>query len=130
MASCAAVPWERSGAANRLATTRPPRRVTRAASRSASRGSPANWNALTPTTASNAASGNDSDFMSPSRRSAPGSRRRATPSRPGLTSSPLTSAPRSAASTSVSPAPQPTSSTEVPGPTPAASSTAENSGRL
>ena len=35
MASWASVPWDRSGAANRLATTRPPGRVTRAASGSA-----------------------------------------------------------------------------------------------
>ena len=59
-----------------------------------------------------------------------GSRSRAMPSRPGLMSRPLGVAPRWAASTSVSPDPQPTSSTRVPGPTPAASSTASNSGRL
>ena len=37
MASCTTVPWERSGAANRLATTRPSGRTTRAASPSARR---------------------------------------------------------------------------------------------
>src|SRR6202021_1099912 len=60
-------PWERSGAANKLATTRPPGRVTRAASRSAFLGSPANWNALTPVTASNAASPKGRNSMSPRR---------------------------------------------------------------
>ena len=95
MASWATVPWERSGAANRLATTRPPGRVTRAASRSARRGSPANWNALTPVTASKAPSPNGSDSMSASRRSACGSRSRAMSSRPGLMSTPLGTAPRS-----------------------------------
>src|SRR6266566_7321556 len=130
MASCTTVPCERSGAANRLATTRPFGRATRAASRSARGGSPANWNALTPTTASKAASLKGKDSMSPSRRSASGSRPRAMPSRPGLMSRPLDVAPRWAARTSVSPDPQPTSSTRVPRPTPAASSTASNSGRL
>src|SRR3954447_2338512 len=128
MASCAAVPCERSGAANRLSTTTP--RVTRAASRSARTGSPANWNALTPITASNASSSNGSDSMSPSHRSPSGRRSRATPSSPGLMSRPLTMAPRRCASSSARPDPQPTSSSRVPRPTPAASSTASNSGRL
>ena len=65
MASWATVPSDRSGAANRLATSLPPGRRTLAASDSARRGSPANWNALTPVTTSKAASPNGSDSMSP-----------------------------------------------------------------
>ena len=68
----------------------------------------------TPSTASNAASSNGRNSMSPSRRSAPGSRSRAMPSRPGLMSRPLGTAPRWAARTSASPEPQPTSSTRLP----------------
>jgi acetyl esterase/lipase len=41
----------RPGSANVLAATMPPGRQTRAASRRASRGPPANWNAFTPVTA-------------------------------------------------------------------------------
>ena len=48
----------------------------------------------TPTTASNAASPNGRPSMSPSRRSAAGSRSRARPTRPGLMSRPLGVAPR------------------------------------
>src|SRR6185312_16863773 len=130
MASCATVSWDRSGAANRLATRRPPGRRTRAASDNARHGSPANWKALTPVTASKEASANGSDSMSDSRRSASGSRSRAMPSRPGLMSRPTGIAPRPTARTRVRPDPQPTSSRRVPGPAPAASRTASNSGRL
>ena len=66
MASCArpcpgTVPAPRTGWPTHAASRA---RVTRAASRSARRGSPANWKALTPVTASKAASPNGSDSMS------------------------------------------------------------------
>ena len=130
MASCTTVDSARSGPANVLAATMPPGWQTRPASRSAASGSPANWKAFTPVMAPKKSLGKGSSCRSPSHSSAVGTRAAATVSRPGLTSRPVTVAPRARASSSSRPLPQPASSSRVPAVTEVASSTASNSGRV
>src|SRR5438270_7515153 len=96
--------------------------ATRLASASATAGRAAYWNELNPVTTSKLAASYGRSSSSPSSSGAPGTRARAWASRPSLASSPVTSAPRSAASRRNMPAPQPASSSRVLGPTFSASS--------
>jgi hypothetical protein len=97
-------------------TTCPPGLTTRLAACKARTGSAAYWNELKPVTTSKRSSGYGSASMSPSWKSALGSRSRAIASSSGVTSKPETAAPRAAARVQARPAPQPTSSRAVPGP--------------
>jgi hypothetical protein len=78
--------------------TRPPLRVTRAASANAATKSAANWKALKPVTTSKLRSLHGSCSIGPTRRSASGSRRLAITTMPLAASMPLTGAASAAAS--------------------------------
>jgi len=120
----------RSGVAQVMMTTGAPGRATRRASSSARRGVAAYWNELKPTMASEASSSYGSVSRSPRTKSPLGTRSAAISSSSGVASTPLTMAPRSAASRAASPAPQPRSSSSVPCLTASRSSTAVYTGSI
>ena len=108
--------------------TEPPGRTTRAASARAATKSAANWSALTAVATSKRSSSHGNSSIGPTRRSAPGTRRRAISIMPSAASMPATSEPRAAASAHSSPLPQPTSSTRMPGPIPVTSASTSRAG--
>ena len=114
---------QRSGAPQVTIPIAAPGLATRRSSRTAATGSAANWTELKAVTVSklSAANGSDSDRPRADRRLGAA---RGRYERGPQASNPVTVAPRLAARLRANPAPQPASSSAVPGPTPAASSTA------